>query len=305
MKISIMITTYNLEKYIEKALDSVLNQKTEHEYEILIGDDGSTDNTVSIIRDYQRKYPNKILLFVMPRIQDKQYDKIARASQNRLNLWAHATGEYCSFLDGDDYYTDELRLDKMAAILDDPANKDCVMCAHNLELTYESGEESVPLVRAVKTHKFRIRDYWPLIFIQANALMFRNVYKDMVKDEYINDTFDDNLITFRLFKYGNMFYLPDIMGAYRQLQGSSWNERNVQKQMRVNLDELWLEKKIFPEAFEYSITRHYKELSYYAKHTDLIDADEYADILSIYPDSVKSYFLAKLKRALMKLIRMY
>jgi len=59
MKVSVLITTYNLEKYIAGTLDSVLNQKTDFEYEILVGDDGSSDNTVDIVRAYQESN-NKI-----------------------------------------------------------------------------------------------------------------------------------------------------------------------------------------------------------------------------------------------------
>ena len=300
-----MITTYNLEKYIAVALESVLSQETEYEYEILVGDDGSDDDTVNIIREYQAKYPDKISLYVMPRDNEEQVDKIKRASLNRLNLWEHATGEYCSFLDGDDYYIDNKRLEKMVKILDDPKNKDCVMCAHNLNLVYESDGSEAPLLRAQKSHKYDLKDYWPLMFVQANALMFRNIYNETKKDFVLTDSFDDNMITFWLFKFGKMYYCPDIMGAYRQLEGSSWNERDIGKQMRVNLDELWLENKVNIDARKYSITRHYKEIEYFIKHNDLINADEKEKISSIYQASKRSYYLAKCRRGILKLFKQY
>ena len=52
IKLSIMVTTYNLEKFVGETLDSVLNQKTDYSYEILVGDDGSSDGTVDVIKEY-------------------------------------------------------------------------------------------------------------------------------------------------------------------------------------------------------------------------------------------------------------
>ena len=75
MKVSVMITTYNLEAYIEETLRSVLSQKTKFPFEILVGDDGSSDETVTIIKKYVESYPDKIFLYEMPREKGKQYNR--------------------------------------------------------------------------------------------------------------------------------------------------------------------------------------------------------------------------------------
>ena len=62
--VSVIVLTYNHEKYIKEALDSILMQKVNFDYEILIGDDASSDNTVKILKKYQNRYPNIIRLFL-------------------------------------------------------------------------------------------------------------------------------------------------------------------------------------------------------------------------------------------------
>ena len=106
IKISILITTYNTEKYIDDTLTSVFGQKLDYNYEVLVGDDGSQDGTVEIIQKWIKKFPEVIRLYIMPRDSKCRYNAVFRASQNRLNLVKYACGEYITFLDGDDVYID-------------------------------------------------------------------------------------------------------------------------------------------------------------------------------------------------------
>ena len=67
IKVSVLITTYELQSVIEQALKSVLGQECSFEYELIVGDDGSADDTVGIVKCYADKYPGKIRIFTMPR----------------------------------------------------------------------------------------------------------------------------------------------------------------------------------------------------------------------------------------------
>ena len=102
--VSVIVPVYNHEKYIMQAIESILEQKTSFRYEILIGNDASTDNTRKIINDYKKQYPNVIQSF--------NYKKNIGATKNGYVLLKHAKGEYLAFCDGDDYWTDEHRLQR-------------------------------------------------------------------------------------------------------------------------------------------------------------------------------------------------
>ncbi|MBR1470274.1 MAG: glycosyltransferase [Lachnospiraceae bacterium] len=273
MLVSVLITTYNLENYIAEALDSVLQQETSFPVEILVGDDGSSDGTVEIVQEYSRRFPGRITLYRMPREAGVVYNRVNRSAANRLNLLEHAKGEYCTFLDGDDYYIDPKKLQRQADILEKPENADCVMCAHNLLMAYPDGHE-MPLCRAKKEHKFRLEQYWKLMFLQANAVLFRNIYKEDKPQGALAANFDDNNITFWLFRHGKMYYLPECMGAYRQVQGSSWNAIDLLKQSASNMIGYSIERELAPRFHRISDIRHYPDLKYLYEHRQEYRAEE-------------------------------
>ena len=76
VKISFCVTYYNQAKFVEQSINSILAIKMPCDYEILIGDDGSTDDTLEKIKEFQNLYPDKIKYFIMPREKDKKYNFI-------------------------------------------------------------------------------------------------------------------------------------------------------------------------------------------------------------------------------------
>ena len=330
--ISIMITTYNLERYIAQTLESVLQQDTKYSYEILVGDDGSSDQTMDILKEYRERYPEIIQVFQMPREPDAEYNKVERAAANRINLWQQSTGRYACFLDGDDYYISSNRLQRMAEILDNPKNSDCIMCAHNLMMHYENGNE-FPLCRAVKERKITFQQYWPLMFLQANGLMFRNREKLRSMPDALRANFDDNNITFWLFLHGKMYYIPECLGAYRQIEGSSWNSNDRLQQACSNLIGYNLELLAAPQLQQISLVRHYPDFHYILEHREELKPEncgpfyetaekyrltvaksvydmntENGDaglLIALHRRAKPGYLSAKIKRGIRKLMRNY
>ena len=257
-KISILITTYNLKPYISQTMKSVLGQKTDYPFEVLVGDDGSDDGTIELVRKWAEWDP-RVTLIVQARPEGPR-NPVLRAAANRLSLLERAQGEYCSFLDGDDHYTDCRRLQRMAEILEKEENADCIMCAHNLRMDWPDGSHS-RLCRAVKEQKLSVEAYWKLMFLQANALMFRNIYREHKPEGALAACFDDNNITWWLFQYGKMYYLPECMGAYRQLENSSWNKMDELQHSALNLLGYGVELSVAPEQKKLSGIRHYPDLA--------------------------------------------
>lgn len=123
LKVSILCTAYNHEKYIRQTLESFLMQKTNFKYEVLIHDDASTDNTAVIIKEYEEKYPNIIKSIYQ---KENQYSK--GISIISTYLYPEARGKYIALCEGDDYWTDPLKLQKQFDALE--ANLGIDMCAH-------------------------------------------------------------------------------------------------------------------------------------------------------------------------------
>lgn len=281
-KLSVLITTYNLEKYLEETFESVLMQKTDFDYEIIVGDDGSTDGTIDIVKKYMDRYPGKISYYVMPREEGVKYNKQQRSGANRINILEKAKGEYCTFLDGDDYYTDPLKLQKQVDILDKQENKDCVVCAHNIFMDYGDGQGFL-LTRAKVERKFTLGEYWKLTYICTHALLFRNIYKEHPPKGNVAIYFADNNITFWLLQYGKMYYFPDNMASYRQVQGSIWNSNGEMMRGVVNVMCYGIEVMEYPSAKKYSEIRHYPDFATVYKYRHKINKQD----VSPYWDSVE------------------
>ena len=115
--VSVVCATFNHEKYIERAIDGFLMQETSFPFEIIIHDDASTDNTAEIIRGYHADYPR----IVRPIYQkENQYSK--NVLNPLINTVANSTGKYIAFCEGDDYWTDPLKLKKQVDFME--ANPD-------------------------------------------------------------------------------------------------------------------------------------------------------------------------------------
>ncbi|SEL73673.1 Glycosyl transferase family 2 [Butyrivibrio sp. ob235] len=110
IKVSIVVATYNHEKYLRHALESIISQVVNFKYEVLIGEDCSTDHTAEIVREYSDKYPD----IIIPYIREINLGM----TDNSLDLIMRTKGEYIALLEGDDYWTDNDKLQKQVDFLD-------------------------------------------------------------------------------------------------------------------------------------------------------------------------------------------
>ena len=135
MKVSVSMITYNHEKFISQAVESILMQKVSFDYEIVIGEDCSTDNTRQILLNYQKKYPDKIHL-LLP-------EKNLGAQENSRNTLQACRGQYIAALEGDDYWTDPLKLQKQVDFLE--ANPEYSGAFHQIQILEQDGSSGDPL----------------------------------------------------------------------------------------------------------------------------------------------------------------
>src|SRR5438132_1821213 len=102
MKLSVMMITYNHERFIAQALDSILAQRVNFDYEIVIGEDCSTDGTRDILMDFHRRYPDRIVLLLR--------DHNLGVMRNFEATLGACRGRYLALLEVDDYWTSENKL---------------------------------------------------------------------------------------------------------------------------------------------------------------------------------------------------
>lgn len=144
MKLSIICLTYNHEKYIEKAINGFLSQKTNFDFEIIIHDDKSEDSTQEIIKYYQAKFPEKIKA-----ILQKNNQRSIGGNVYKIALDA-SRGKYIAYCEGDDYWVDELKIQKQVEFLE--GNSNYSLTYSDCDIINESDE-------FVKTFSPNKRDY--------------------------------------------------------------------------------------------------------------------------------------------------
>jgi len=209
--LSICCITYNQEKYIEKTINGFLNQQTNFPIEIIIHDDASIDSTQRIINNFQKKYPKIIKLIIQKKNQYSLGKKITPI------ILQKATGKYIAYCEGDDYWTDPLKLQKQVDFLE--KNPDFTITSHNVFVYYQNENKYIEWLG--KNHRSISTINNLLKFGSSGAtcsLVFKN-NKQILREFYKisqNISGADWLLQIIFTKYGKMKYFKDIMGVYRR-----------------------------------------------------------------------------------------
>ena len=120
--VSVIIITYNHKLYIKQCLDSILMQQTQFDFEIVLGDDESTDGTRDICIEYAERYPEKIRLFLHHRENNITVHGNPTGRFNYLYNFNQSRGKYIAVCEGDDYWTDPFKLQKQVDFLESHPN---------------------------------------------------------------------------------------------------------------------------------------------------------------------------------------
>src|SRR5690349_8169090 len=127
MKLTALLVTYNHARYIQTAIESVLMQETDFDFEVIVSEDCSTDGTREIVQRVAGAHPDRVRVLLSERHRNDN-------SVIRRGLEA-ARGEYVAMLRGDDFWTAKDKLQKQVAFLED--HFECSMCFHNVDVVYE------------------------------------------------------------------------------------------------------------------------------------------------------------------------
>lgn len=168
-KVSIVVPVYNMEKYLEKCMDSLVNQTLE-DIEIIVVNDGSNDNSIKILNKYKKKYPNKIIII------DQENQGISAARNNGIDI---ATGEYIGFVDSDDYVKYDM-FEKLYNKIE-KSKSDIVVC--NYQKYFMKSEEYIDIDMVKNINKNNIFEEPTILnkiyFAPWNKLYKRSLFENI------------------------------------------------------------------------------------------------------------------------------
>lgn len=234
--LSVVFITYNHESYVRKALDSVLMQETDFDFDIVVGEDCSTDHTRDILLEYKEKYPDQITLLFREK-------NLGRPTLNVYQTAMECRGDYIAFLEGDDYWTDVYKLQRQVDFL--KSHSDYMGVTHTCCVVGKEGEkvfdaEALSLYEwsgDYTFHDYQVQPKWPG---QTATVVCRNIFKEGKYDYTIlykaHDFLDDGVILLFLLKQGKIFRMDETMSAWRFVKKEgegNWNSLKLKRNAMV------------------------------------------------------------------------
>lgn len=230
--VSIRCLTYNHEPYIRQCLEGFVMQKTNFAFEAIVHDDASTDGTADIVREYAQKYPN----IIKPIFEkENQYSKRDGSITRIMNAAISPSTKYLAMCEGDDYWTDPLKLQKQVDFLE--ANSDYGLVHTDFSIC-NSGKNTV----------FKKKRVWPsgdilnlLLFgvyhIGTLTVLFRKDIYDSIPRYYTNQKFKmgDLPLWIELARITKVKFLSENTAAYRVTDNSTSHSNNIEKEIAFDL----------------------------------------------------------------------
>lgn len=297
IKVSVFCLAYNHQKYIHKALDSILEQETNFAFEIIVNDDASTDDTPRILKEYKKKYPN----IIKPIFHDKNEYSCGEL-KSYSKILKYSNGEYIAFCECDDYWIDKKKLQvQYDAMISNPSINLC-FCK-----TLVVSENGAPMGKILGDFgiKEKIIPIYEIIrgsgsVMGTNSIMVRkNVFGDIKKfyDEYGQQPVGDFIIQ-NIGSYPNgSLYIPFSFATYRKNSVGSWSTR--MKNMDIYYENLIFRIKMNNSLNNYFDGKYSKIYNYHIKSLLFkisklpIDFNEKKKVITQYRKylSLKEYLL--------------
>lgn len=287
--------TFNHEDYIRECIEGILMQKTTFPVQVLIHDDASKDKTAEIVKEYEEKYPQLIKAYYQETNTYQIRKKYGSFRGTRENFSSWRFGKYEATCEGDDYWTDSLKLQKQVQFME--KNSEFSMCCTNYSVVNENGKilnelawgnnKRAPII----SQEMILRDYKPKTL---TSIIRRSALPDKIPDELVNSPNGDNVICALVSEEGPAAYLDFNSGCYRVNENGVWSKKGELEQKKMQLITFFNMKKYFvkktqQKAIDERIGRIKRRLSYaYA---------EEGKFLYSYKEYVSSFKFKKRKSA--------
>lgn len=229
-KVSVLLLTYNHEKFIRQALDSVLMQQTDFEIEIVIADDHSPDSTFAIAREYQARANNINLL---------PSEENIGITRNIKRAFEACKGQYVAMLEGDDFWISPNKLNLVSTFLDQ--HKDFSFCFHRV-IKHDETSDSIsvhpPLETTANSNVFTAGDLARVNFIGGfSTCTYRRKVIDCLDPALWKMKVREWPFNIVVGTHGPIGYIPEILSIYRAHPGGIWSLKTLDQQ-RTQLLEI-------------------------------------------------------------------
>ena len=249
--VSIGCITYNHEKYIRDCIEGFLMQKTNFPFEIIIHDDASTDKTPEIIKEYAKKYPK---LFVPILQEENQYSK--GVDPYPTFVFPQVRGKYIAICEGDDYWTDPLKLQKQVDFLKNHSGfmltvSGFVENKNGKEKTIIKSDDPSYINETEQGFEFDLSSRGWLT--KSLTLVFRKnqeIFKQFEKYKYGRDVH----LNYHLLKKGKGYYFKESFGVYNIHEGGIFSLKSKRKKI---IDHFFLYQELYEENKDEFLRRKY------------------------------------------------
>lgn len=223
-KVSVLIITYNHEPYLRQAVESALMQEANFAFEIVIGEDCSTDRTRDVAIALCEQYPDRIRLL--------RHERNLGANRNLAATLAACRGEYVALLEGDDFWTNALKLQRQADFLDD--HPDYAICYHDVALTgLPIGDDRWHRFTAFQDETYTIDNLLKEgNFLPTCSTMFRRRVDEPLPDWFCALGVGDIPLHVLNARHGKLGHLKYEWATYRVHEGGIWSGQNQLRRCR-------------------------------------------------------------------------
>lgn len=248
--LSIVVITYNHEKYVRGCIESILQQDVQFKYEILIGDDSSTDNTVKIIREIMIEHPGVIKLIL--------HEKNVGAARNIYDLFVISMGKYITRLEGDDYWEKTDQLQYSIDFLE--KNQNYIGITRSTKSIDEKGNIHNQVKMKFRDNVATFKDF--LYSKQSGTPLFRNFFLNNEEDFSIIYTAQrmvaELIIGYLILKRGDLYVTNEkweIKRAVRNLDASNYNSLRNLYQIFEDIMEAWDNLAVYSKKYNFARNR--------------------------------------------------
>ncbi len=257
MKVSALIITFNHGRFIEEAIQGFLRQETDFPCELLIADDGSTDETRDVIRRYGQEYGDRIRVLLNP--------SNLGARRTMIRAYHACRGQYVATSDGDDYWTSPDKLQRQAEMLD--RHPEYALCFHSVRMVWDDGGREPMIFRPRRIKEaYTLKNLFDHNFIASCSPMYRRGLFDRHPAWCFDVPVYDWMQHVLHAQYGTIGYIDEPMAVYRQHGGGVYSMSGAVERLDVAIEMLKRFRPAFARkyrrAIDTSLCKHYCTLTH-------------------------------------------